>query len=398
MCSGRGSGRARSVCRSGGALGVAGLFAVSVTCSGVPSASAAEADGRLVSADAAPGPLLSDPALSASSGPSAGRRALAIAGSIFPGALVHGTGHYILGQPRTGTLLLAMEGIGVLALVSSFTVLALTGANRDLVGPTIGVAISGGGVFGISWLADVYGTALAENARGAAPKVAPFLLAELGYRYVHDLQFRYRSFAALGLDLRYDRLRLMPSAWQAIDDDNGRYRLLGGYRFIGPTPSRMSQSGSFVDVELAATYHRYDSDGFDVTTGEAFAASRLDLAELDPNLRGSFAELGLGWALASTDYGSARDFDPLMLGRFAFGAYIGNPVASGGEVRAYYDHRHDDFAAGLKMQGLGSGVLGHFGLDGRWFIDDRWGILLEAQAGSAVLFGASVVMRQARQP
>jgi hypothetical protein len=359
------------------------------------SADALASPAAPASADAA---VSADAPLGEPLAPSAGRRALAVAGSIFPGAIVHGTGHYILGRPRTGTLLLVSEGIGVLALVGSFTVLALTGANRDLVGPTIGVAIAGGGLFGISWFADIYGSAVPENARGASPAKAPFLVAELGYRYIHDVAFRYRSFAALGLDARYDRFRLVPSAWRALDDDNGRYRLLAGYRFIGPTPSRMAESGSFVDVELAATHHAYDSDGFDVTTGEGFASSRLDLADVDPVLRGSFAEFGLGWALQSINYGSARDENPVLLGRFAFGAYVGDPAGTGGEVRGYYDHRHDDFVAGLKVAGLGSGAIGHFGLDGRWFFDDRWGISLEAQAGSAVLFGGSLVMRQGRQP
>lgn len=396
MCSRRRSVRARSAPRprlGSHALRLAAFVTAAAVSSGATSARAEEAPRAVPPLAAAA--LVDQPKPPA---PSASRRAWAVAGSIFPGAIAHGTGHYILGRPRTGTLLLVTEGIGVLALVGSFTVLALTGANRDLVGPTIGVAIAGGGLFGISWLADVYGTAVPERARGASPTSAPFLLAELGYRYIHDVAFRYRSFAALGLDARYDRFRLSPSAWQALDDDNGRYRLLAGYRLLGPTPSRMSASGSFVDVELAATYHGYDSDGFDVTTGEGFASSRLDLADVDPALSGSFAELGLGWALQSIDYGAARDENPVLLGRFAFGAYVGDPTASGGEIRTYYDHRHDDFVAGLKVSGLGSGVLGHFGLDARWFIDDRWGVSLEAQAGSAVLFGASLVMRQGRQP
>jgi hypothetical protein len=62
----------------------------------------------------------------------------------------------------------------------------------------------------------------------------------------------------------------------------------------------------------------------------------------------------------------------------------------------YYDHRHDDFAAG--QPGLGSGALGHFGLDGRWFMDERWGLLLDAQAGSALVIGASLLMRQGSLP
>lgn len=411
MSSRRGSGPAGSVpTRRPRAVRLAAFVTVAAVWSAATSARAEE-PSRAAPIDSPERPEAAGPAPAASaplvlapvappepSAPSAGRRALAVAGSVFPGAIVHGTGHYILGRPRTGTLLLVTQGIGVLALVGGFTALALTGANRDLVGPTIGVAIGGGALFSVSWLADVYGAAVPETARGASPRSAPFLLAEVGYRYIHDVAFRYRSFAALGVDARYDSFRLSPSAWRALDDDNGRYRLLGGYRLLGPTPSRTSASGSFVDVELAATYHAYDSDGFDVTTGEGFASSRLDLADVDPALRGSFAELGFGWALQSIDYGSARDENPVLLGRFAFGAYVGDPTASGGEIRGYYDHRHDDFVAGLKVSGLGSGALGHFGLDTRWFVDDRWGVSLELQAGSAVLFGASLVMRQWKQP
>ena len=86
----------------------------------------------------------------------------------------------------------------------------------------------------------------------------------------------------------------------------------------------------------------------------------------------------------------------MLLARFGFGLYVGRRADRWGEVRIYYDHRHDDFAGGLKMPGLGSGPLGHFGLDGRAFVSDRWGARAEVQAGAAWVAGLSLVYRYGR--
>jgi hypothetical protein len=59
----------------------------------------------------------------------------------------------------------------------------------------------------------------------------------------------------------------------------------------------------------------------------------------------------------------------------------------------YYDHRHDGFAAGLKLGGLASGIAGHFGVEGRAYLTDRWGIAAEAAAGSAYVTGFSLLFR-----
>jgi hypothetical protein len=49
--------------------------------------------------------------------------------------------------------------------------------------------------------------------------------------------------------------------------------------------------------------------------------------------------------------------------------------------------------AGLKVTGIGSGVLGHFGLAARWFVSESVGFALDAQVGSAYLGGASLIFR-----
>jgi hypothetical protein len=59
----------------------------------------------------------------------------------------------------------------------------------------------------------------------------------------------------------------------------------------------------------------------------------------------------------------------------------------------FYDHRHDGYAGGLLMPGLGSGVAGQLGVRGRWFFDERYGIAAEGMFGSAIVAGASLVVR-----
>jgi hypothetical protein len=86
--------------------------------------------------------------------------------------------------------------------------------------------------------------------------------------------------------------------------------------------------------------------------------------------------------------------DALLLTTFGFGVILRGKAAPGSIARLYYDHRHDDFAAGWLMPGLGSGAPGHFGGELRWYFGKRVGISGEAQVGSAVLGGVSLLLRE----
>jgi hypothetical protein len=88
----------------------------------------------------------------------------------------------------------------------------------------------------------------------------------------------------------------------------------------------------------------------------------------------------------------------LLLTRFGFGALLRGAAGPGSEVSVYYDHRHDGYAAGLLMAGLGSGVAGHFGLAGRWYFGRALGVLVDAQAGAALLAGLSLLVREGGPP
>jgi hypothetical protein len=171
-----------------------------------------------------------------------------------------------------------------------------------------------------------------------------------------------------------------------------RLALEAAYRPSGPRPEALAVDGSYVDLVLGATNHRFSREAFDLTVLEAQARGRVELRRLASSLAGSFAEwgLGLGWVLTHYHVGAHEtDADGLLLARFGYGVHLGHAA----EAMVFYDHRHDDYAGGLKLTGLGSGVPGHIGLQGAWFFLESWGVRAEAQAGSAYLAGLSLVYR-----
>jgi hypothetical protein len=325
------------------------------------------------------------------------RGPVATGAAIFPGAVVHGSGHFVAGDRRTGYRLLAMEGVGVGLTLGGFATLATTGASRQLAPPIFALPVAGLGLFLVSWLADIHGVTAPEDWRGAPLLLAPTVEARLGTRYVYDPTVDYGTLIGPALDLRWGGLRVSPGAWIASSGHNTRLNLEVGWRFWGPRPWAPAQDGSFGDLVLGATHHRF-RENFDLTVLEVGGRGRTDLRRFAASLDGSFAEwgLGLGWALTHYQVGAHEtDAQGLLLARFGWGLYFGHAPGRTGEVMAYYDHRHDDYAGGAKVTGLGSGAAGHVGLEGTWYFLARWGVRAELQAGSVYLAGLSVIHRSA---
>ncbi|WP_437485346.1 hypothetical protein WME75_00635 [Sorangium sp. So ce1014] len=365
---------------------------------GAPGSPAVAAPGS--PAVAAPGeaPATAAPARKDAS---TGRRALAAAGAVFPGVVAHGTGHLILGESRTGWTLLALEGAGAGLTVGGLAGAAVSGASRRVIAPIVLASVTGVGLFGISLLADLYGVLAPEGGTGSPPLSLPWVETQLGLAYVHDPTFAYRTFLVPGMDLRLSSLRLSGSGWFGLNDDNARLRAEAAHRFIGPgTPDgARAADGSFLELEGALTHHRYTSDDFSITTGEVTLQGRLDLAHIGRTLRGSFAEMG--WGIAIEGYrNGGRPFEgnELLIPHFAFGMYLGHAGYPRGEAKVVYGHRHDGYAGGAKIPGLGSGVPGHLGLQGRLYASPRWGLLADVQAGSAYVGRLSLLFRPGDSP
>lgn len=324
------------------------------------------------------------------------RRPQAAAAAVVPGLVVHGAGHYVLGETRTARRLLLMEGIGLGGAAFGVVGLAVTGASRRAVGPLALLTVAGGGLFVISTLADLYGVLAPADARGEPLRTAPWLQTELGVRYVYDPNFAYRNFLVEGVEGRHGGFKLAARSWFALNDDNARFEGLLGYRFVGPRPGQRARDGSYVDVDFGALHHRYGTERFTMTGAEISVRGRLDLDRIGRTLRGSFAELGGGFGLQSYRYlGKVEEANTLLLGWFAWGFYVGaRPSGIGGEVMTFYDHRRDDFVGGMKLTGLGSGVPGHMGARGTYFFLPNWGVTADAQIGSAFVGGLSFLFRE----
>jgi hypothetical protein len=318
----------------------------------------------------------------------------ATAAAVIPGLVFHGAGHFVAGQPRTARRLLLIEGLGVGAMIVGVATLAITGASRHLAAPLFALPAAGAGLFLGSTFADIYGVVAPPGGTGAAQVESAAIEGRVATRYVYDPTVRYGTLLGPALDLRWRTLRFSPSAWVATAEDNQRLAFSLAYRPWGPRPGGRATDGSFGEVVVGGFHHRYGPERFDLNAVDVSAQGRLDLARLAPSLAGSFFEAGMGLGVDYFHYrvgARETEADDLLLFRFAYGLYLGRS----GEAALFYDHRHDDYAGGLKVTGLLSGVAGHLGLGGSWFFTPRWGISLEAQVGSAYLAGLSLAYRTA---
>lgn len=332
-------------------------------------------------------------------------RVLPTAAAVVPGALVHGSGHFAMGESETGKNLLLMEGIGLGLFLAGGLTIVFTGASRYLVGPAAGSTIAGFGLFSTSYLADIYGSVSRDGGAALSRYRGPARWeTEVGYRRLHDPQFAYTDFLYQRVSRQIGPVRLSPSGWFSLRGDTARYRVESQYRLLGNVSEPRPRDASFVDVTLGFVHERHRPERFSKSSAELSFDSRYELSRLGSSLRGSFVELGLGYALGRLDYdvqgiSVPSDLEHLLLARFGFGVTLRGRSAAGSEALVYYDHRHDDYVAGLKLTGLGSGVAGHFGTTLRWFATESWGVAVDAQVGSAYLAGASLVYRsRSRRP
>ncbi|PTL84740.1 hypothetical protein [Vitiosangium sp. GDMCC 1.1324] len=316
---------------------------------------------------------------------------LPMAVSVVPGLLLHGLGPLVEGDTGTAKRLFLMEGAGLGMLAVGGVPIALSGASRRIIGPMYAVTLTGVGLFSISTLSNLYAAVSPAFPPGLVPQRLPPLELEVGYQHVMDPAFEYRHFLSVGALARLERVRLEAGAKVSPDDGNLRVRVGGAYRLVGaPEAARGGADGTALDLEAAALVHRYPTEDFTLGGGELFLRGRYDMARVSPKMAGSFAELGLGYAMQRYAYSGPVDdilFEQLLY-TFGFGVYLGRGGPFRGEALLYYDHRKDDFPGGIKA---GGGVPGYFGLRGRMLLTERWGVSADMQVGSALVGRLSLV-------
>ncbi len=302
-------------------------------------------------------------------------RVRATLAALFPGVLIHGSGHYAAGDTKTGNRLLLTSAVGAGLAITGGASLFWTGANRRVSEMGIPLLVSGLGIFGASWLADVYGSATGGTKLSSA--VPPNISASLGYAHVDDPQFSYEHFATAESEFRWAQVALRPSLWSATVANNWRARIEASYSLY------TSPKGTRVRIQSAATHHAFSDDGFATRVYEASVVGRWSLGDFGPRLAGAFADLSVGFGHETIQFetpGASNTGATLLLGRVGFGMQ----TPRGGESSFYYDHRRDTLAGGLSpSKRRGSGFAGHLGLRHRQPLGGRFAIRLATELGSA---------------
>lgn len=227
----------------------------------------------------------------------------------------------------------------------------------------------------------------------------PLLETRMGYLRVADAQFSHRNFLVTGIDA-------YPQGWHlgfrgdfAPGQENQRWQGVLGRRVWGVRGPQVQKDGSYLELQVGHSEHRFSGEQFVSRTTEMLATGRLDLQRYLPEVRGAFVQSAAGYARQQIVFEPLDDSDAvdtsLLLMHMGFGVYWGNRSwdAMGGEVEGYYDHRHDGFVGGLKVRGIGSGALGHFGIRARFRASPRWGLSVQTEAGAAWTWTANLLMR-----
>ncbi len=319
--------------------------------------------------------------------------------AVVPGVLFHGSGLWLAGDSKTAWDLARIQGVGLVVTTLGLIALYGTGASRRTIGLIAYPTLLGLDAFIAPWFADIYGSAVGGRHAGARLRL-PLVEARAGYTYVHDPVFDYTSFAYAEAKLRVEPMRFKPQAWIALDSDTQRLRLEITGRFFGPRDSQraLRDDGSFLDLESAITYHNDGTQGFQTMVLETQLSGRYDMVRLSPTLRGSFFDLSVGvggqlFEYNAIDTGMGEDVDGLLLMRTGYGVYLGPSGNHYGEAEIYYNHRHDDFAAGMLLGTNVDGLLGHVGAQGFYYLTRHWGAFADFRVGSAYVATAGVAFR-----
>lgn len=309
--------------------------------------------------------------------PSALRRAAAITAAIVPGFVLRGAGSWVIGERRTARTLARTAVIGVGAMVVGGVAVGLSGGYDGLIIPGAPILLLGAGLALPTWLADIWVAAGGE--RVGLPRAAPPWSLELGATWLHSA-YRERALGHVAAQLELGRLGLGARGMLDTAADAQDASIEARWRLRGPAATgEVVACGSRLGLRAAASVHRDTDDEVTLATLEAELVGRGDLAAFDPRLAGQFIELSTGLGVERASYpGGAHDLGSLLLGRFAWGVYLGRR----GEAAIGYDHRRDSLAGGLAAF-RASGFFGSFRADVALRVAGPWGVAAAVEVGSA---------------
>lgn len=292
------------------------------------------------------------------------------------GFLLRGIGSWYVNDWNTGKRLAKIAGLGLGLMLAGGIPTGVSGGNPYLLVPFVPMLVAGTGLFVQSWFADIANAAGVDSLGQPRARV-PWSI-EGGLVWTHDA-YRDRALFRGAARVAAGRLELGATAYV---HDTERTYLAGdlsiGVRILGAEPHGWwIDDGSFLMVRGTARVRDDAADHVQVTTGEIELLGRLDLFRVSKVLDGSFAEMSTGGGLERAAFDGASEKGGLLLGRFAYGMYLGRR----GEAKLYYDHRRDGFAGGIAAY-RAAGFVGSVGAMVDLRIAGRWGMHAELEIGS----------------
>ncbi|MDH5718226.1 MAG: hypothetical protein OEZ22_11405 [Spirochaetia bacterium] len=279
--------------------------------------------------------------------------------SIFPGFILHGSGHLAAGDTDTALNLLLFEGIGLGLFFAGGAALAASGASDKLIYFTAPVIMAGFGLFIFSSLSDIFGSFIGgvqySNIKHNNLKIST------GYMYISDDNFLYENFLVFEPSFHLSHFTLIPLLCFALDDKNQNYKLTSDYELFGSEGlySFEKIDLSKINILSAFSYYNFDTEEFQIISAEVMVKGRYDLLRFSKSLSGTFVESGLGYSIDFTKYNhnsfNNEDANEQMLLYMAYGILYQTKKADF-EFLLFYDHRRDGYAGG--MQGGFTGSMG----------------------------------------
>lgn len=327
--------------------------------------------------------------------PTGGKRAVAVGGAILPGVIVHGSGHWLIGEKRTATRLLVLEGVGLgLAAIGGIPIGVTGGAEETL--PGLGLLVPAVGLLFTSFAADVWGAAGGERIAGT-PSPPPAVDVATGWTLVGDPRVPFANLATVDANAWLGPTQLRASGWYG--DGTWQARAAAGVRIRGPRPGQWRDDTSALDITVAAAEERRTDAMLRVATGEVGLLARIDLARIGPTLRGTFGTVGMTAGAERVRYTAtgAADTSGLFTGHIGWGFVLGDGRTRALETELFYEHRRDTLAGGLTLHIPFNGFIGYVGaVTTAW--RGRFGASARVDVGSAYVFSLAAHVRLPELP
>lgn len=211
-------------------------------------------------------------------------RASAVFFAATAGLLVHGAGHWYVEEPKTAVYLLIAEGVSAGLMGSAFLWKWLSNdspASQVYAGPAL---YTGLGLFAMSYILDVVGTA--QNSKigmAANTRRTQGISLEADYYYLDldELSMESLQFLSAGVNLDFDRFYVGGRTDQDISLETSIYgATLGGRPWRGPLPH------DYAFVEADGEWLNFGGiGGFRRLSGQVRAGISLELGHWVSQLR-----------------------------------------------------------------------------------------------------------------